>query len=159
MIVRPGNEDDLEFIHDSLYTRYLKQGLRPTDNKNYLHAIYKKFYPDNLKIFVAEYNDRVIGGTINLCYKNIMYLWVGIPKSDFVGISPNSLIQWEAIKWAQANGLEYYEEMDAGDDSRLIHFKAKYNPNLVIWYSAVKYSSYLYKVGETFFNFMRNRGN
>ena len=54
-----------------------------------------------------------------------MYLWVGIPKTDLVGISPNDLIQWEAIKWAQTNGLEYYEEMDAGDDPRLRSFQIK----------------------------------
>ena len=157
--VRYGNDEDLEFIHDSLFTRYRKQGFRPFDNKKYLHAIYRKFYPDNLKIFVAEYKGQTIGGTINLCYKNIMYLWVGIPKSDLVGISPNALVQWEAIQWAQKNGLEYYEEMEAGDDPRLIHFKAKYNPDLVIWYSAVKYSSWIYKAGEALFNFVRKRGD
>ena len=88
-----------------------------------------------------------------------MYLWVGIPKSDLAGISPNALIQWEAIRWARKNGLEYYEEMEAGDDPRLIHFKAKYNPDLVIWYSAVKYTSCVYRAGETLFNFVRKRGN
>ncbi len=88
-----------------------------------------------------------------------MYLWVGIPKSDLAGISPNALIQWEAIKWAYMNGLEYYEEMDAGDDPRLRYFKSKYNPDLVIWYSAQKYSSNLYKLGEAFFNFLRKRGS
>ena len=108
---------------------------------------------------MAEYNGRRIGGTINLCYKNIMYLWVGIPKSDLVGISPNALIQWDAIKFAKEIGLEYYEEMEAGDDPRLIHFKAKYNPDLVIWYSGIKYSSWVYKAGEALFNFVRKRGN
>jgi len=153
--VRTGDKEDLEFIHDSLYSRYQEQGLRPIDYKKYLLAIYSKFYPENVKIFVAEYNGQRIGGTINLCFKNIMYLWVGIPKCNLVGISPNDLIQWEAIKWAHQNGLTIYEEMDAGDDPRLRYFKSKYNPDLVIWYSATKYSSVLYKTAEKIFNLIR----
>lgn len=157
--VRAGDKEDLVFIHDSLFNRYLQQGIKPVNYKIFLLELYARFYPDNMKIFVAEYKGQRIGGTINLCFKNIMYLWVGIPKTDLAGISANDLIQWEAIKWAQTNGLEYYEEMDAGDDPRLRYFKSKYNPDLVIWYSAVKYSSYLYKAGEKLFDFIKKRGS
>jgi lipid II:glycine glycyltransferase (peptidoglycan interpeptide bridge formation enzyme) len=153
--VRPGVLDDLEFIHDSLYSRYTRQGIAPVNYKKFLLDLYQKFYPDNLKIFVAEYNGKRIGGTINLVFKKGMYLWVGIPKTDLVGISPNDLIQWEAIKWAQTNGLDYYEEMDAGDDPRLRYFKSKYNPELVIWYAATKYSSFIYEIGERLFQLIR----
>jgi hypothetical protein len=156
--VRTGDKNDLVFIHDLLYKRYREQGLEPVDYKIFLSDIYEKFYPDNLKVFVAEHNGQKIGGTINLHYKNIMYLWVGVPKADLVGISVNDLVQWEAIKWAQAAGLDYYEEMDAGDDPRLRHFKSKYNPDLVIWYSAKKYSSNAYKLGEKLFDIIRKRG-
>jgi lipid II:glycine glycyltransferase (peptidoglycan interpeptide bridge formation enzyme) len=71
-----------------------------------------------------------------------------VPKAELKGISPNDLVQWEAINWACNNGYKYYEEMDAGDDPRLRHFKSKYNPELAIWYTAIKYSSRLYEVGE-----------
>jgi len=153
--VRMGNKDDLEYIHDSLYVRYHQQGLRPVNYKKYLHSVYDTFSRDNIKIFVAEYQGQRVGGTINLCYKDIMYLWVGIPKSDLAGISPNALIQWEAIKWALGHGLKYYEEMDAGDDPRLRYFKSKYNPDLVIWFSATRYSSVVYQAGEKIFNFLK----
>jgi len=146
--VREGDEEDLEFIHDSLDKRYTAQGQKPTDYRKYLRSIYQQFYPDNLKIFVAEYKGQRIGGAINLCFKKIMYGWVGLPKTDLVGLSPNVLIQWEAFKWAQKNGFEYYELMDIGDDPRLRYFKSKFNPDLVIWYSATKCSSLIYKIGE-----------
>jgi hypothetical protein len=155
--VRLGDEEDLDYIHSLLYDRYIQQGIQPTDYKKYLLDIYQKFYPDNLKIFIAEYNGQRISGTFNLCWKNVMYLWVGVPKSELSGISPNDLINWEAIKWASANGLEYYEEMDAGDDPRLTPFKSKYDPDLVIWYSATKYSSFIFNFGEKLFNIIRRR--
>jgi len=153
--VRTGDQEDLEFIHNSLYKRYTEQGLKPTDYNKYLLAIYQKFYPDNLKIFVAEYKGQRISGCIYLCFKNILYFWVGLPKTDLAGLSPNDVIQWEAIKWAHANGFHYYELMDAGDDPRLRHFKSKYNPDLVIWYSATKYSSVMYEIGEKMFQLFR----
>jgi len=155
VIVRTGKEDDLAFIHDSLYKRYIDQTLKPTDNKKFLLALFRKFYADKMKIFVAEYKGQRVGGCIYLCFKNIMYAWVGVPKTDIAGISPNDLIHWEAIKFAQTNGLEYFENMDAGDDLRLRQFKSKYNPSLVIWYSATKYSSFLYNAGEKLFNIGR----
>ena len=147
--VRSGDKDDLIFIHDLLSKRYEEQGVKSKNYKPFLLNLYDKFYPDCIKIFVAEQNGQRIGGTINLCFKNVMYLWVGIPKTDLVGISVNDVIQWEGIKWAVVNGLEYYEEMDAGDDPRLRAFKSKYNPDLVIWYSATKYSSFVYKAAES----------
>jgi lysylphosphatidylglycerol synthetase-like protein (DUF2156 family) len=51
--------------------------------------------------------------------------------------------------------LEFYEEMDAGDDPRLRYFKSKYNPELVIWYAATRYSSGVYKIGERLFQLLR----
>jgi hypothetical protein len=147
--VRMGDWEDLVFLHDQLFRRYISQGVNPSDYTKYLRDLYDRFYPDNLKIFIAEYQGNRVGGTINLCYKDVMYLWVGVPKSDLVGVSPNDLVQWEAIKWASEHGLRYYEEMDAGDDPRLTRFKAKYNPETMIWFSATRYSSNLYKVAES----------
>ena len=153
--VRLGDKEDLEFIHTLLYNRYTQQGIQPTDYKNYLLDIYQQFSPENLKIFIAEYQGERISGTLNLCWKDVMYLWVGVPKIELSGVSPNDMINWEAIKWAHMNGFHYYDEMDSGDDPRLRHFKSKYNPDLAIWYSATKYSSFFYKVSENLFNIIR----
>jgi hypothetical protein len=153
--VRTGDKEDIIFIHDLLSRRYVEQGFRPTDYKPFLLELYEKFSSENIKIFIAQHKGQNIGGTINLCYKNTMYLWVGIPKTDLAGISVNDLIQWEGIKYAEAHGMHSYEEMDAGDDPRLRYFKSKYNPELVIWYSATRYASPFYKAVEMGFDFLR----
>lgn len=153
--VRAGEKDDIEFIHEMLFKRYAEQGISPTDYKNFLMAIYQKFFPSTLKIFVAEYQGQRVSGNILLCHEKILYSWVGLPKTQFPSISPNDLIQWETIKWAQANGFEYFEMMDSGDDPRLRPFKSKYNPDLVIWYAATKYSSSIYKIGEKILNIVK----
>ena len=160
VVIEDGDFEDLEFLRLSLYERFLEQGLKPKKDyyKRYLEEIYKAFYPSNMKIIVAKYNGERVGGLVVLFYKNWSALWIGIPKTDLKGIYPNDLAQWEAIKWACQNGYKYYEEMDAGDDPRLRHFKAKFNPDLVPWYSATKYSSVIYRLAERAFNFIRRKG-
>jgi hypothetical protein len=153
--VRSGDWEDLEFIHTALFQRQIDQGFKPTDYTKYLRNLYENYYPDNLKIFVADYNGDRVGGVITLCYKDVMYHWVGVPKSTIEGLSPNDLVQWEAIKWATENGFKNYEIMEDGKNPRLRAFKSKWNPDLVIWYAATKYSSFVFKAGEKFTNILR----
>ncbi|WOF16345.1 GNAT family N-acetyltransferase [Methanoplanus sp. FWC-SCC4] len=144
--VRDGDRYDLEYILDSLSRRYREQGYRPSDYMDYINELYNKFYPDNMKIFVACYNNQSVGGMISIIYEDLIYMWVGVPKSELKGIYPNDLIQWELIKWACGKGLNYFEEMDSGDDLRLVKFKSKFNPEIGIWYNAEKYASNNYKI-------------
>ena len=55
--VEMGAKEDLEFIRSSLYTRFEKQGLKPSKGyyKEYLAELYDAFYPENMKRFVAKY--------------------------------------------------------------------------------------------------------
>ena len=141
--VELGDKEDLEYIRVSLYERFKKQGAKPKKSyyKEYLQELYNQFYPDNMKIFIARYKGESVGGLVVLCFKDWSALWIGIPKTEIRGIYPNDLAQWEAIKWACKSGFKYYEEMDAGNP-RFRHFKAKYNPEIVPWYSAEKYSHF-----------------
>jgi len=157
--VRCGDWEDLEFIQRSLFNRYLAQGFHPNDYSKYLRMLYESFYPDNLKIFIAEYKGERAGGIITLCYNGIMYHWVGVPKSPLTGISPNDLVQWEALKWAVEHGFKSYEIMDSGDVSRFRQFKAKWNPDLVIWYSATRYSSFVYSWGERLLRMIQRKSD
>jgi len=144
--IKEGSMDDLEFLRTSVAERFVEQGVKtPTSYKAYLSDVYKRFHPHNFRIFVARYKGKNVGGLTLLCYKKRASLWMGIPKSTVKGIYPNELATWEAIRWACGNGYEEFEIMDAGDDPRLRHFKSKFNPDIVPWFSAEKYSSFLYK--------------
>ena len=157
--VEMGDKEDLEFIRSSLATRFEEQGFKPRKDyyKAYLADLYNAFYPENMNIFVAKYKGERVGGLVVLYYKDWSALWIGIPKTELKGIYPNDLAQWEAIKWACEHGFKFYEEMDAGDDPRLRHFKAKFNPELAPWFSATKYSSPVFKVLERTTRFVYNK--
>ncbi len=156
--VRDGGLDDLEFIRLSMRDRFQSMGIRVPEDyyRIYLERLYDLFHPENLRIFVVEFKGERVGGLILLCYKDRASYWFGMGKTSTKGIYPNDLLQWEAIRWAWENGFKYYEEMDAGDDPRLRHFKAKFNPDLVPWYSAVKYSSFAVRIIERVFSRARS---
>jgi hypothetical protein len=156
--VSEGDEDDLDYILTSLTRRYKEQGIEnPSDYSTYIYSLCHDAVPDNFRIFIAKYRNERVGGMIAPHSDRVLYVWTGIPKSVLKGISPNDLVQWEAIKWACSQGMSWYEIMDAGANERLRFFKAKYNPELRIWYSNAKYSSEFYRFGEKCGRIVRGR--
>jgi CelD/BcsL family acetyltransferase involved in cellulose biosynthesis len=143
--VEEGEEEDLMALLASLAGHFSQQGFRPRDASSYLLALMNHFYPTNMKIYSAFYKGERVGGMVALTYKKGMALWIGVPKIKIPGISPNDLVQWRAIAWAADQGYAYYELMDGGDNERLRYFKAKYSPDLVIWYSASKFAHRAYR--------------
>ena len=150
VIIKEGSKNELELIRMSLGERFIqwKKGY-----KDYLNDIFSSFYPENLRIFVGSYNKETVGGLILLCYKDKVYLWIGLPKTNQKGIFPNDLVLWESIKWASENGYKEYELMDAGNLPSLRKFKSKFNPQLSVWYSAEKYASPIHYIIEKSYRF------
>ncbi len=152
--VSEGSKEELEWIYETIVTRYEEQNRKTSLSKGYLIDLFNTFHPQNMKIFVAKYNGDIISGAIKICYKNKLLSWIGHAKTELRGI-PNDLLQWEVIKWAVEHGLEYYELVGANTE-RLCHYKSKYNPNLSICFSAKKYLSALAKLGEiTYFKLLK----
>lgn len=146
--VREGGKEDLEVLRKSVAGRLGEQGYKSDNYKKYLEEVFDAFHPHNFHVFVGEYDGQPAGGLTLLCYKNRASLWLGIPKTDIKGVYPNDLVVWESMKWACKNGYTEYEIMCGGDDPRLRHFKSKFNPEPVLWYSAEKHSSAYYEALE-----------
>ncbi|HVP24377.1 MAG TPA: GNAT family N-acetyltransferase [Methanomicrobiales archaeon] len=149
--VREGGPADLLEAHDTLYRRFREKGLKKRECREFLADIYREFQP-SVKVFVAEYQGKVVGSVVALLHKDILRFWFGTPKSGLKGIYPNNLVQWEGIRWAAANGLRICENMDTGDDVTRAPFKAKFNAGIELWFKADKYASNFYKLGHFFIN-------
>lgn len=147
--VTEGSSEELQHLLKSLENRYHQQGIRAHDASRYLTRLMDRFSPDNLKVYCAWYQGERVGGMIATAFKSGMALWIGVPKTSLVGVAPNDLIQWQVIQDAIDKGFQYYELMDGGDNERLRFFKSKYNPELVAWYSAARYSSLPVQVAAT----------
>jgi len=145
--VEEGSKEELEWIYETIATRYEKQDRVISIPKKYLYDLYNAFYPQNMKIFVAKYNGEVVSGMVDIYYKEKVLSWLGNGKANVEGVSPNELLQWESIKYAIEHGLKHYEEMGANTE-RLCRYKSKYNPDLSIYFSAKKYSSIIPRLAE-----------
>jgi len=141
--VEEGSKKELEFIYTLLVKRRTEQGMHATSSIEYLTDVFQSFKKNNMKLLVAKFNKRRIGGLINLHYKNKVIFWIGAPKISSE-ISVNELLLWESIKFAYDQGFRYYEIMGA-NHPKLYTFKTKYNGDLVMYLSCRKYSPALIK--------------
>ncbi len=160
--IEEGSLQDLDRIYTLLTRRLENRGIQINTtesafhpDKSYLHNIYKSFFPQNLRIFIAKYKGDTIGGLLVLCNYNKSLAWFGTPKIDIKNIYPNDLIHWEAIKWAKENGLSCYEIMDSGHSQQLCSYKSQFNPSPSIYFSCIKYSSNIAKVARVLYRKVR----
>ena len=143
--VEEGSKKDLEYIYKYYYETFESQGLSINFSKEYLFDVYDAFYPHNLKVFVARYQGEFASGMIATCFRNIFSDWRGSVFPDLKTIPSNDLLHWETMKWAINNGFKYYE-ITWANTPRLNPFKSKYNPDLSIYFSATKHTSFLSKL-------------
>jgi lipid II:glycine glycyltransferase (peptidoglycan interpeptide bridge formation enzyme) len=144
MTVHDGNESDLQFIEESVIKRNKERGNPTKNNLAYIHHLYSLFHPQRFKIFITRYQGNPVGGGFLLIFRDRAYLWRGNAKSNIKGVSPNDLANWEMIRWASDAGLHYFEIMDGGNNYWLAEYKSKFNAEPVIWFSAKKFSSFLF---------------
>ncbi len=154
--IKEGNQENIEDYHNMMKATFEHQGIDiGTDYRELLYDLYRQFYPDNLRIFIAEYENKIVGIQLVTSFKNRISLWTGSPRTDILRGIPNELMQWEIIKRAHGESYKILEIMDAGDDPRFRHFKAKFNPKPQIWYSNEKYSSYIFKIAGIIYKIRR----
>lgn len=149
LVIEDGTEQDIPFILESLKKRYEQQGFTTSDYEPYIKDLYAKFSPDHMHIYIATLNGMKLSGMITITYNSVNYMWLGAPKPTGTNLSPNDLIQWEAINRTVLDGTRYYEELESGDDPRTVRFKSKFNPEIMVWFSATKYSGTAYQIADT----------
>ena len=144
-VVEHGGWDELNTLRKMLAERFVAQGFKLTKDyyKDYLSALFKEFYPEQMKVFASKIDGETVGGFVGLMSNDRFLLWIGIPRVDLKGVYPNDLAIWEGIRWAKENGYRYFEILDAGDDARLSRYKSQFNPNPEIWFTSIKLTGIL----------------
>ncbi len=145
--VREGNKEDMVRIYESMVKRYAEQNRKVNVPKEYLVEMYEALYPSNLRIFVVEQGNNFITGSIDVYFKDKGMSWIGHAKADS---HATDLVYWECLKWAYDNGYKYYAVMGAAGVERLYKASSKFNPDLVVSFSARKYSSSVSKLLSDF---------
>lgn len=134
--VEKGSKSDINFLFKLLESRN-----RINSTQTFLRDIFENFFPDNLIFFIVKKEDIPISGCINILDKNKMSGWVGYPKVSVDGISPNSLLFWETLRWGCNNNIDIFENMSANEQVTS-PFKTQFNPEIVPYYLFKWYSPF-----------------
>ncbi len=136
--VREGNKVDMLHIYELMLERYSEQNRNVNVPKEYLMEMYDALHPSNLRIFIVEHEGVCISGSIDVYFKDRVISWIGNSKAES---HATDLLTWECLKWAYDNGFKYYGIMGAAGVERLYSYYSKFNPGLIVSFSARKYSS------------------
>jgi hypothetical protein len=132
------SEDEaLDYVYGSLYNRFYKQRLNLPFQKNYLQTILKEFGTSSIRLYLAKYQERIVGATIFIIYKDTISAWVGAARFESNDLEVNGCIYREAIIESIDHGYRWLEIMGA-NLRHLCLSKSKYCPQLDMYFQIVK---------------------
>ncbi len=75
----------------------------------YRHAWQAFIEADLAHLFIADYEDRPLAGLILFRFGNKVWYMYGASRDLHRNLMPNHLLQWEAMRWAKAQGCTVYD--------------------------------------------------
>lgn len=135
LTVDEGGLEGYTLIIRLLSERYGDQDIEFRTSKEYLLDLYRRFFPDNLRVFIVKFNGEPVTGIIVTTYRDRLSIWVGATQTDLKGLYPVDLLQWEIMKWGNRQGYKYCEILGANVPS-ISYFKSRYNFDLEIYFDA-----------------------
>lgn len=112
------DKQDLAVFYDLLMETATRDGFLVRSYR-YFEQIWDLFVVKGAaRIFLAEYKDQVIAGTLAFhCGDRAWYLY-GASGNRFRSVMPNHLLQWKMIRWAKSLGCKIYDFRGVPGDSR-----------------------------------------
>lgn len=116
IVIRPGTPEDFGVIGAMYQETAARDGfaIRPLD---YYLDIWQAFYDDGMaQPLIAEYEGEPVAAVVLVRYDDRVIYMYGASTNKERNRMPNYLLQWESIRWAQAQGAEIYDFWGAPDD-------------------------------------------
>ena len=104
-----GGRDDLKRFHEIMVETGARDEfvIRPLE---YFEKMYDQMAPtDNLRLYLAHYDGKIISGTIAIKYGDKVWYLYGASSNSYRNVMPNYLLQWEMIKWAIESKCRVYD--------------------------------------------------
>jgi hypothetical protein len=121
--VRPmETNDDLRRYYE-IYCGRLKDWGEKTRYPMKLFAELLERGGDSVRLYVAEHEDRIVGGHFNFYWKNMVTAWNGVTTPDSNHLQPGTMLYIECLKSACEEGFELYNLGGSLGKQSLIDFK------------------------------------
>lgn len=107
--VREGAEADVSVFYRLSQITSLRDDF-PIHAEAYYRDAYRTFVAaDMARLLLAEYNGEVIAGLMVFAFGPTAWYMYGASSNRYRNVMPNHLLQWRAIRWAQARGCKVYD--------------------------------------------------
>lgn len=126
----------LSIYHSTLDRREATSAYRfPLDLYDVLH----RKMPQSLVYFFAEYGNQVVSCELCLMSPTTIYSFLGGTIEDYFPLRPNNLLKHELIRWARAQGLNYYL-IGGGNqmNDSLFEYKRSFSPKGIVDFFVAK---------------------
>ena len=151
--VREGNISDFKTLIRMTADRYQEQGKSFGPSYKYLMNLYESF-PNNIDVICLILDGQIVGGLVLLKYRDVVAHWLaGITPEKRVR-GANELLHWWVIKKYKEKGYKYYELMGA-NTKHLCSFKAKFNPNVNVYFRLIK-KNHKSRIAESLYNRLKS---
>jgi peptidoglycan pentaglycine glycine transferase (the first glycine) len=106
--VKEGTQEDLLILWKLLLETSQRNKFR-LHPQNYYWQIWDNLYPKNLRILIAWYEGKPLGGMILTLFGNTAIYMHGGSSSSLKDVMAPYLLHWEAIKLSKKLGMKYYD--------------------------------------------------
>ncbi len=103
-----GTREDLKAFHDIMVVTGTRDEF-VVRTLEYFEKMYDCMAPENLRLYLAHYDGRIVAGTLAILYGNKVWYLYGASANEYRNVMPNYLLQLEMIKWALENKCEIYD--------------------------------------------------
>ena len=118
------NEDDLKLYY-RLYLKTQKRHGSPPNDFRLFCNIYRQLQPMGvMKILLAKYQEKAIGGIIVFHFNSIIYWWGNVTEPSYRHLNPTNLLLWKMIEWGNENGFKIFDLGRTRRGTSIYHFKS-----------------------------------
>lgn len=111
-VFREAEKDEWDRCIDLILGTYKRVGL-PCQSRYYFKNAFATM-SDFVRVFVAEFENTIIGTRVELCYKDLVYDWYAGADDNFKNCYPNDVLPYSILLWGKENGYKTFDFGGAG---------------------------------------------
>ena len=134
----------------------LKSSPLPFQFFKYLWNVFKP--KGEMKIFLTEYDNKIIAGALRFFYKKVIYEWGRVSLKEYYNLRPSDLLIWHIIKWGIENDMKLLDFGSTQNDPSSGHYlykkawggekKTLFNYHIILQPKRMKFYKFIYKSME-----------
>jgi len=115
--VRPGDQGDLPALYSLMQETSQRDGFAIHSGEYYRQLWHIFGHQGTVRIFLANFQERLLAGIVVSAFGRRATYMYGASASEHRNLMPNHLLQWEAMKWAKAEGCTEYDLWGVPDEA------------------------------------------